>query len=286
MMIDLVKWYEDVNYKALMIIPTLLIIFSVAFLFYQYQTTGEWFQKGIDLKGGTLLSIEAKEAVNDFELEQYLQEKGWKVEVKAFSSVSGQGLSIETSPNIDQDKLLQNVKDFGVNVDSYSFQSVGSKLSESFFEQSRLALILAFLFMGIVVFIVFKEYIPGLAVILAAFTDIVGTLAFMQILGINLTLASFSGLLLILGYSIDTDILLTTRVIKRRKGTVVSRSIRAMKTGFTMGFTTLGALTVLYLVSNAPTLKEIASVLIIALLIDLISTWLMNLGILRWWKGA
>ena len=99
----------------------------------------------------------------------------------------------------------------------------------------------------------------------------------------SMSLASFACLLLVLGYSIDTDILLTTRVIKRREGSVTKRCKGALKTGLTMTTTSLVAFVSLYLVSGAAALGEVASVLIIALLIDIPNTWLTNLGILRWW---
>lgn len=280
----LFKKYEEMNYKALMVLPIVLLLFSISFLMIQWTKTGSWFEKGIDLKGGSLLSIQVKRDVDSFELERFLKGEGLDVSVKTVSGLQGKGVLIQAAPEITEEEILQAVRNYGTKVESSSFQQVSPKLSESFFKQSRLALIIAFIFMGIVVLFVFKTHIPSIAVVLAAFSDIICTLAFSQILGFKLTLASFAGLLLVLGYSIDTDILLTTRVIKRRKGTIVERSIEAMKTGLTMTTTTLGALVVLFFASTSPVLKEIASILIIALIIDVVNTWGMNLSILRWWK--
>ena len=94
-----------------------------------------------------------------------------------------------------------------------------------------------------------------------------------------------AALLMLLGYSVDSDILLSTKVLKRHSGSLMERIYSAIKTGLTMEITTLAALTVLYVVAPASTLKMIATVLIIGILIDLPSTWLMNAGVLRWYVG-
>lgn len=64
-----------------------------------------------------------------------------------------------------------------------------------------------------------------------------------------------------------------------------------MKTGFTMAAASIGSMVTLYLVvvyfmPFAHVLSQIASVLIIGLVADTLATWLMNLGILRWYMEA
>ena len=61
----------------------------------------------------------------------------------------------------------------------------------------------------------------------------------------------------------------------------MERIYSAMKTGFTMEGTTLSALVVIYLASPSSVLKQIAFVLLLGLLLDVINTWLMNAGILE-----
>jgi preprotein translocase subunit SecF len=145
--------------------------------------------------------------------------------------------------------------------------------------------------MSITVFIIFRNFVPSMAVILAALSDIIIAIGGMSLLGIPLSLASVAGLLMLIGYSVDTDILLTTRVLKRREGTVTERALDAMKTGLTMAAAAIGSMAALYLVvvlfiPYANVLADIAAVLIIGLLADVLATWLMNLGILRWYMEA
>ena len=153
------------------------------------------------------------------------------------------------------------------------------------------AMAFAFLFMSITVFIIFREPVPSIAVILAAASDIIISMGGMSLFNIPLSIASVGALLMLIGYSVDTDILLTTRLLKRKEGTVVERAREAMKTGMTMSISAIASMVVLYLVTillipEAVTLSNIAAVLIIGLVADILTTWLMNLGILRWHMEA
>ncbi|UCG95106.1 MAG: protein translocase subunit SecF [archaeon] len=276
--------YEKIGYKKLMVVPLIFLALCLGFLLLNYTNTGEFFIKGVDLEGGAQLTVETSQNVDASSLETHLRQEFGDVQVRTTVGVGTNNILIRAGEDVDKDLLLESVRNYGIDVESHSFEKIGAALGESFFVQSRTALIIAFVFMGFVVFFVFRSLVPSVAVMLAAFSDIICTIAVMQVFGLSLSLASFAGLLLVLGYSIDTDILLTTRVIKRREGNIEERIRGAFKTGITMTFTTLVALTALYLVSGATALKEISTVLIIALLIDLPNTWLTNLGILRLWS--
>ena len=145
--------------------------------------------------------------------------------------------------------------------------------------------VIAFILMGIVVFIAFRIWVPSLAVILSAFSDIIITLAIVNLIGISISIAGLAAFLLVIGYSVDTDILMTTKVLKRREGgTTIERLFDSAKTGLTMSVTTFVALTVGYLVTSSVVLKEMFSIILIALIVDVVSTYLMNAGILMWYK--
>ena len=167
-----------------------------------------------------------------------------------------------------------------------SFNAIGPVLSQEAMGQVYWALLFAFIFMAITVFIVFREPVPSIAVILAALCDIVIAIGGMALFKIPLSIASVGALLMLIGYSVDTDILLTTRLLKRHDGTVVKRASDAMETGLTMSISAISAMVVLYIVTaflipEASTLTSISSVLILGLCADILTTWCMNLTILR-----
>jgi len=147
-----------------------------------------------------------------------------------------------------------------------------------------LALDLVALAIGIGLIVLYaRKSVPSVAVILAAFSDIVITLAVTTVAGIEISTAGIAAFLMLIGYSVDTDILLSTRVLKRTKGTVYTRLVGAVKTGLTMNFTTLAAITVALLVAQSAVITQIMTILLIGLIVDMINTWFQNAGILRWY---
>ena len=88
---------------------------------------------------------------------------------------------------------------------------------------------------------------------------------------------------MLIGYSVDTDILLSTRVLKSSEGTVFERVISSVKTGVMMTLTALVAIIVGLIFSQSEVLTEMFLVLLIGLIADLFMTWIQNVGILRWY---
>ena len=87
---------------------------------------------------------------------------------------------------------------------------------------------------------------------------------------------------MLIGYSVDTDILLTTRVLRSKEGTVFDRVMSAMKTGMIMSTTSLAAVIVAYIFTQSDVIKQIMLILAIGLAFDIIYTWFQNASILRW----
>ena len=145
--------------------------------------------------------------------------------------------------------------------------------------------------MAIVVFVSFRTFVPSCAVVLSAFADMVNDPAQMvNVVGISLSLGTTAALLMLIGYSVDSDILLTTRVLKRQ-GKLNDKLTGAFHTGIIMTSTTLAAVTMLLIVSWAvqvEVVEEISAVLLMGLIFDILNTWLTNVGILKWYvlKGG
>lgn len=274
--------YSGTDPRVLFSVSLMMLLFFASFLIYNQRQTGEWFERGLELRGGSRLTVHGLNYETSL-IEGYLADNGIESSVRRTASATGYEIIIQFDDEASEGDIIDILNAEGIDTSSTSYSEIGPELGEAFWKQSRLALMIAFMFMAFVVYIVFRSLAPSIAIIYSSFTDIIGTLAMMQILNIPLTLASFAGLLLVLGYSIDTDIVLTTRVLKRRKGSIMERTFSAMETGITMTTTTLAALFVLYFATTAQALRDVAVVLIIALLIDFVSTWLGNASILRRW---
>jgi len=283
---DLRGLYTE-HYKKLFILPIILVVLAIGVLVMNYAQTGDIIDKDVSLKGGITVTVYSAENFDG--LEEYLIETlNTELNVRELSEFASDvkiGFVVETS-EADEEALLTAIEDyigFELNSDNYSLEIVGSALGESFYQQMMVAIGLAFLFMGIVVLITFRSFIPSFAVVFAAFSDMVITLAILSLMGVNLSTSGIAALLLLIGYSIDTDILLTTKVLKRTEGKAVDRMIGAMKTGLTMTGTTLAALSVAFFVATSLVLKQMFMVIVIGLLVDVIITYAMNAGLLVWY---
>lgn len=174
-----------------------------------------------------------------------------------------------------------------IQFNSYSYNEVTPTLGAFFLQQIRGIIIVAFVLVAIAVFFVFRTPIPSFAVVFGATSDIVVALGMMGILGIPLGVASIGGLLMLLGYSIDTDMLSGVRVLKRHDSTPEARAFSSMKTGMTMTTTAIISFGILFIVSYLafiPTYYEISAVVLCGLGADLVTTWLGNLPIILWYK--
>lgn len=173
-----------------------------------------------------------------------------------------------------------------VPYESASYNEVSASLSAKFIDKAFMVVVYSTILVSIVVFIIFRTFIPSLAVLLGAGCDVMIALGAMGLFGIPLTLASFAALIMLVGFSLDTDVLLTMRVIKRKEGSPRERAYDAMKTGMTMSMALMLAFVCLFIlasVTHINTYYEISSVAIAGLLGDLVATWLLNGVIVLWY---
>lgn len=266
------------SYKPLIIIPVIITILAVLIIGFV------GLNESIDLKGGTITTITLEKNIDQNQLVNMIQNSLNTTDV-TINSFDGKSVTLTLGTNIDAAAFSDIMSGTGV-VESY--KTVAPILSAEALKQVYFAVGIAFLFMSVTVFIIFRNVVPSLSVIFAALADITIALGGMSLFGIPLSLASVGGLLLLIGYSVDTDILLTTRVLKRRNGTVTERGLDAMKTGITMAAAAIGAMGALLIITkffipSTEILSNIAEVMIIGLIADILVTWLMNLGILRWY---
>ncbi|MDI3484071.1 MAG: preprotein translocase subunit SecF [Methanobacteriaceae archaeon] len=269
------------SYKLLIIIPLIVTLLSLGILL----THG--LDESVDLKGGSIAELTLEKKMDQAELKALIQEK-LKIKDVNIISMKGNDATVQMGSDVQVNEFANALKG---TAKIKSYRSVGPILGKEAMNQIYWAVGFAFLFMSITVLIVFRNLVPSLAVIMAAASDIIIALGGMSLFKVPLSLASIGAILMLIGYSVDTDILLTTRILKQRKGKITERAIGAMKTGLTMSAAAIASMSALYIVTvfiipEAEVLSNIAAVLIIGLSADIITTWLMNLGILRWYLEA
>ncbi|MEM3127164.1 MAG: protein translocase subunit SecF [Candidatus Woesearchaeota archaeon] len=285
---SLIDFY-DKKYKLLTIIPVIIFILAAISIGYKYQSTGDFINRGVSLKGGVSISVPTEKQLTEPKLEQIIRAAvpELDVSVRKLTSQGNQiGFLIEADAlTKDQIEKLQSAveKEFEVKRGQYSLEQIGSSLGESFFKETFVAIFFTFMLMAITVFIYFREPLPCLAVIFAALADIVVTVATINFIGIKISTAGIAALLMMIGYSVDTDVLLTARVLKRSEGSILERTLGAMRTGLMMTFTAIAAVVVGLMLTNSSIIYEMMLVLFIGLVLDIVNTWFTNAGMLRWY---
>ncbi|HLC64888.1 MAG TPA: hypothetical protein VJI46_02055 [Candidatus Nanoarchaeia archaeon] len=292
-LIHKIKDFYEKKYKPLFIITIAMLLIAMFLIGYKYSTEGDFINRDVSLKGGISFTIPIEKDVDHLALRDFLKSKypNNDVFVKSFrQSAESFGLIVDIDLKESNEAVIRevigHVSSFigsEIKQGQYSYEFIDSSLGESFFRQTFIALGIAFLFMGIVVFFYFRTLVPSIAVITAAFSDIIVTLAIVNLLGIRVGTAGLSAFLMLIGYSVNTDILLTTRVLKRKETTENERIYSSIKTGFMTAGTTMAAVTVGLLVTDSEVIRQIMIIIFIGLIVDMFNTWIQNVGLLRWY---
>jgi preprotein translocase subunit SecF len=307
------KIYGTKNYKYLFLVPAVMLVFALFGV--QYITLG------VDLKGGYGITIYKPMDIHS--LKKTLENDLEGLDVREINTEQGKGVIIEftdfkdtakakelyQSGNIEAAKnilsrytevtddfnstlyrareVLKNalLEKLGVVNEKVIIKEVGPSLGSSFLQHSINVIAIALALMSIIVFLSFRNLVPSVAIIQAAVFDVVFALGMMGYLGIPLSLPTVAALLMLIGYSVDTDILLTTRMLKRT-GPYQEKIIGAFRTGIYLTICALVSAIVMYAVAGAvgiEVLGMIGSVLTFGLFADIISTWFTNAGMLVWY---
>jgi preprotein translocase subunit SecF len=269
---------EKYSPQQLVIIPLVVLVISLVLVGLNIASTGMPVKPGIDFTGGTAITLDTSDTADQLK-----------------ETFAGYPLT-DISVGVNNGKFLK----FGA-MDDAQFRAlttlisqkypdakvdqIGESFGKTLQQQAVIALIFSFIGMALVIFLAFRTFVPATAVVLSAFADMVMTAAAMNIIGIPLTLGTVAALLMLIGYSVDSDILLTNRVLTRQ-GKLHDKLKGAFDTGIIMTSTTFAAVTAMFIVSwigSVQILMEISAVLLIGLVFDVLNTWLTNAGLLKWY---
>jgi len=275
------------NYKKFMIIPILLFIFSILIIVSTFQKEDSPIYRDVTLKGGLSATLEIEPTIEEYQLQKQLEDLFPQNSFSVlFKTENGKNTGYIINTDLEDEQLSSKLEEIfkqSINEENYSSRFISPTLSNAFFKQAMIALGFSFLFMSLVVFLYFRELVPSSAVVLSAIFDIIVTIGILDLLEFKLSVAGIGAIIMLVGYSIDTDVLLTNRLIKEKGDNYFEKTFFAFKTGSLMSLTTLIAGIGAIIFTNAAIIFEIAFILAIGLIVDYISTWIQNTGILLWW---
>ena len=268
--------------------PIFLFLFSIVTIFQAIQNDGTPIYRDVSLKGGLSAIIETT-SIQSVELKIALEER-FPENSFIISNLEedGQVIGVIVDTDIKEEVFMSNMNEilgeellFGEN---YSSNFISPTLSLSFFKQAIFILVISFVLMSTVIFIYFRAFVPSGAVVLSALFDLIVTIGVLNFFEFHIGVAGVGALLMIIGYSIDTDVLLTNRMFKENNNDTLYNKLKfSFETGLLMTGTTLVAGIGALILTNSEIIFQIALILVIGLLVDFVSTWFSNAGILYLW---
>ena len=168
------RFNYDRHYKLLLIIPVVVLLASIIYLGVFYSKTGDIIYRDVSLSGGTSITINGE--INQDILEAGLREKFPDVSFTKLEDITSRkeiALIIESSATPEELKPeIESVLGYPLTEENSSTEFTGAALSRNFYRQLITALIISFILMSIVIFVLFRTFIPSVAVIFAVFADI------------------------------------------------------------------------------------------------------------------
>ena len=261
------KFTYDINRyepKQMVALPAGLFIISVLFLAFNFFTTGMPIEPGIDFAGGISVTVFSDDSKED--IESYFS--GYPLQSIGESINNGYYIVFQ---NMGDDEFRDLTDHVILKYPEAKIDQIGETFGKTLQEQALWAILISF--------------VLSVAVVISAISDIIITAAIMDVVGITLSLGTTAALLMLIGYSVDSDILLTTRLLKR-KGKLEEKMYGAFRTGIIMTSTTFTAVFAMFVVSavgNVVIIRDISAVLLIGLAVDVMNTWMLNAGLLKWY---
>ncbi len=280
--------YNERLAKKLFFIPVAIFIVAIFFLAQNYVHTGSFLKKGLDFQGGVQLSIPHAEKINTEKFESFLSTKLGTKDIDVSTTVNPttrqqERILVSVSGLKDTEKIVSSVSEFlkiSLKPTDYSINLIAPALAGTFWREAQTAFIVAFILMMIVIAIAYRTLIPSFAILLSTIFDLVAILGFMAVFDIKISLATFAALLMVIGYGVDANIVLTEKIVKEKEGDVFTRLTKAMRTGLTMSAATIVSLAALFFFAESLILKQIAIALLFGVLADVPNTWILNANIL------
>ncbi|WP_117594402.1 protein translocase subunit SecF [Haloprofundus halophilus] len=280
--------YTRYTNRQLAAVPLAVLALAILVIAVTFATTGAPVALGTEFSGGTevRLAVDAP----DGQAEQVIQ-RAFDADIESIQSVPSDGTYVVTfGPGTDPAQLEQTVEnppnDAAQQLEIESLSTVSASFAGDSQQLALGGIAVAFVGMSLVVFALFRTFVPSIAVVVSAFSDVVIPVAMMNALGIELSLGTVAALLMLIGYSVDSDILLNDHIL-RRSGDFYESTYRAMRTGVTMTLTSLAAMVVMTITATLfgiQLLSAIGIILVFGLTADLMNTYLLNLSLLRWYK--
>lgn len=268
-------------YKVLPFIPLVIAIISVGIIVNFYNAHGDIFEKDVSLKGGITTTVLIDKSVDLSAVQTQLTSQFGDANVRRITEFGtdrqiGITTEVATEDEAALKQALEQELQIELNEENYSVEIMGSTLGDAFYKQMLTAIGIAFILITLVVAFMYRSFIPCMDIMLSIVGDILVAVALVDLFDIRISTTGISAFLLLIGYSIDNNILLSTRALKRKESNLMDRVFSSLNTGLTMTITALVALISGLIISESQVIQEMFIILLFGLCADIIITYCMN----------
>ncbi|MCR5586319.1 MAG: protein translocase subunit SecD [Lachnospiraceae bacterium] len=260
-----------------------MILACVVMLFVNKSSIGGILNFGLEFQGGTSYKVTFNDdiEINDDlkkDIEDIFRKEGNAKQVLLSKVRDSNTLQIQSSVLSEEERNAVTDKlasDYKVTTDDISYESISGSISHEMRTNAIVAVILAAIFMLIYIFLRFKDFMFASSAVLALLHDIIIVLLLYAVSRIAVGNTFIAVMLTILGYSINSTIVIFDRVRENLKGArrspeklkeVVNKSIsntlsRSINTNLTTFFMLLALC-----VFGVSTIREFAIPLMVGVL--------------------
>jgi preprotein translocase subunit SecF len=262
-------------------IPIALLIISLFWIYQTYSKTGDFFIKDIDLKGGISLTLTFNKTIENGEIEPIIKKK---IENFVFSSSkTSEGyttINILTEKTINASEIVEVLNYNGFYPIEYSIHFVGPELGSAFFSQVITLLTIAYIFLFIINFYIYKKLLIATTIIISSIANIITVFGIMDLFNQKISFAGFSSMLILIAFAIDVNILLVTKVLSSEKE-FYEQYKKALITGLTINSSLVVSMLIVLFLSKNSLLTNIAQILVIGFTADIVNTWILNAALIE-----
>ncbi|PWQ99076.1 protein translocase subunit SecF [Leucothrix pacifica] len=195
--------------KIAMIFSAILILISVGSL----VTRG--LNLGVDFTGGTVIQVGYPENANITQIRETLTTAGYDAAVQPFGTAQDVLIRLPDQPNADRSKVSNDVikalQAESSDVVMKRVDFVGPQIGDELRDQGGIAMLLAL--GGILIYIALRfEFRFSVGSIIALLHDVVLTIGFFSVTGIEFDLTILAAILAIIGYSLNDTIVVFDRI--------------------------------------------------------------------------
>jgi preprotein translocase subunit SecF len=272
------------NYKKFLLLSISLFAIFIGIILFNYFKYGYIINKSITISGGYVTLINNNYNLTNTEIQNILNQ----MNITDYVLYSTPNIIyIESRDQINGTlliNLLNQYYNISIQPSDISIQQYSSLVGDLIFNQFLFFVTLAMILAAFVIFIAFRVSNTTLNIISTILFDVIGLLAILSITKYPIGANGFIAMLMILGFAIDNNVVLSTNMIKEKDKPFIERVKMSFRVGMLMEIIALYTLLLLYFIVPDPSVKEFAFVLSTATILDLIYYLIGNIPLYKYFE--